>query len=50
MLERLTVRPELAAFESLLRERVDRLGGLEDERIARPRSVERDADGALVVL
>ena len=50
MLERLVVRPELAAFEKMLRERVDRVAALEDERIARPRTVERDADGALVVV
>jgi PEGA domain len=50
MLERLVVRPELAAFEKMLRERVERVAALEDERIARPRTVERDADGALVVV
>lgn len=50
MLERLAVRPELAAFESMLRERVDRTAALEDERIAKPRTVERDADGTLVVV
>jgi PEGA domain len=50
MLERLVVRPELAAFEKMLRERVDRVAALEDERIARPRTVERDCDGALVVV
>jgi hypothetical protein len=50
MLERLVVRPELAAFEAILRERVERVAALEDERIARPRTVERDGDGALVVV
>jgi len=50
MLERLLVRPELAAFEKMLRERVDRVAALEDERIARPRTVERDVDGGLVVV
>jgi hypothetical protein len=50
MLERLVVRPELAAFEKLLRERIDRVAALEDERIARPRTIERDADGGLVVV
>lgn len=50
MLERLTVRPELAAFERMLRERVERVAALEDERIARPRTVERDSDGSLIVV
>ena len=50
MLERLSVRPELAAFDNLLRERVDRLALVEDERIARPRWIDRDPDGALVVV
>jgi len=49
MLERLVLRPELAAFEGILRDRVERLGGLEDERLARPRTVERDAGGLAVV-
>ena len=35
MLERLVLRPELAAFEAILRDRVERLGSLEDERLAR---------------
>ena len=50
MLERLVVRPELAAFEPAVRERVDRLGAMDEERIARPRAIERDHDGALVVV
>src|SRR6188472_2200782 len=50
MLERLIVRPELAAFEKMLRERVERVSALEDERIARPRTLQRDADGSLVVV
>jgi PEGA domain len=50
MLERLVLRPELGAFESMLRERLDSLGTLEDERIARPRTIERDVDGSLVVV
>jgi hypothetical protein len=50
MLERLVLRPELAAFEKALRERIDRVAAMEDERIARPRTIERDADGALVVV
>jgi PEGA domain-containing protein len=49
MLERLVLRPELAAFEGILRDRVERLGSLEDERLARPRTVERDAGGLVVV-
>ena len=50
MLERLTLRPELAAFERILRDRLERVAALEDERIARPLTVERDADGALTVV
>jgi hypothetical protein len=50
MLERLAVRPELSAFEPMLRERVDRVAGLEDERLARPRMVHREADGTLTVV
>jgi hypothetical protein len=50
MLDRLSVRAELSAFERSLRERLDRLGAIDDERIARPRTIERGADGALIVL
>ena len=50
MLERLVLRPELGAFETMLRDRLDRLASLEDERIARPRTIERDVDGSLVVV
>ena len=50
MLERLVVRPELAAFEPAIRERIDRLATLDDERIARPRAIERETDGSLVVV
>jgi PEGA domain len=51
MLERLHVRPELAVFEHLIRERIERLATLEDERFARPSGVERDpATGELTVL
>ena len=50
MLERLVLRPELGAFEGMLRDRLDRLASLEDERIARPRTIERDLDGSLVVV
>ena len=49
MLERLVLRPELGAFEVSLRERIDRLAGLEDERLARPRSIDRDSTGLAVV-
>jgi PEGA domain len=50
MLERLVLRPELGAFETMLRDRLDALGTLEDERIARPRTIERDVEGSLVVV
>ena len=45
MLERLALRPELGAFESMLRDRLDALGTLEDERIAKPRSRCRSTSG-----
>lgn len=50
MLERLLVRPDLVAFERVLRERVERVAALEDERLARPRSVEREPNGGLAVV
>jgi hypothetical protein len=50
MLERLVVRPELAAFEALLRDRIDRLAVLDDERIARPRTLLREPSGSLVAV
>ncbi len=51
MLERVHLLPELAAFESLIKARVARLSGFEDERFARPTRVERDpATGELTVL
>jgi hypothetical protein len=51
MLERLHLRPELTAFEQVLRRRVEHLAALEDERFARPAAVERDpASGELTVL
>lgn len=51
MLERVHLRPELVVFEQVLRERVRRLKGLENDRFARPLSVERDAStGDLCVL
>ena len=42
MLEHLYVRPDLAVYDQLIRERVARLATLEDERIGRPSRVERD--------
>ena len=51
MRERLRVRPELAVFEPLLRQRVERLSSIEEERFARPSAVERDAStGDLIVV
>src|SRR3954468_18051612 len=50
MLERLVLRPELGAFQPSLRDRIDRLGALEDERVARPRTIEREASGSVVVV
>jgi hypothetical protein len=50
MLERLVVRPELGAFEKALRERLERIAVIEDERLVRPRSIERDGFGSLVVI
>src|SRR5262245_29810680 len=51
ILERLYLRPELAAFEAIIRKRVAHLAELEDERFARPSRVERDATtGELTVL
>jgi len=51
ILERLHLRPELAAFEPAIRLRVDQLSSFDDERFARPASVERDpATGDLTVL
>ena len=49
MLERLVLRPELVAFESILRDRVERLGSFEDERLARPRTIDREVGGVVVV-
>ena len=51
ILERVHVRPELAVFEEILRRRVEHLSGLEEERFARPSSVEREAaSGELMVV
>ena len=46
MLERLHVRPELAAFEVAIRERVERLSTFEDARFARPTRPNRAAGPA----
>src|SRR5262245_39940872 len=50
MLERLILRPELAAFEHALRERMKVIAGLEDERFSAPRAIERDIDNRLTVV
>ena len=50
MLERLHVRPELAAFEAAIRERVERLSMFEDPRFARTYAAERSATGDLTVV
>jgi hypothetical protein len=50
MLERLVVRAELSAFERGLRERLERILALDDERLQKPRSIERGLDGSVVVL
>jgi hypothetical protein len=50
MLERLVVRPELSAFEEALRKRITTVAELEDERFARPRGLERDANDRLTVV
>ena len=50
MLERLVLRPELNVFEAILAERLPIVAGLEDERFAKPRAIERDTDGRLVVI
>jgi hypothetical protein len=50
ILERLQVRPELAAFEAPLRERMERAVAFEDERFARVRAIERDPGGGLTVV
>ena len=47
--ERLTLRPELIAFERVLERRAALLGAFEDERIARVRGVARDSSGRLTV-
>jgi len=50
MFERLAVRAELSAFGRSLRDRLDRLSAIDDERVAKPRSIERAGDGTLIVL
>src|SRR6478609_809402 len=50
MLERLVLRPELCAFEQALEERIATVAGLEDEHLARPRGLEKDADDRLIVV
>ncbi|MDQ3212246.1 MAG: PEGA domain-containing protein [Acidobacteriota bacterium] len=42
ILERLHLRPEFAAFERAIRERMDAAAGFDDERFANARSIERD--------
>lgn len=49
--EQLMLRPELAAFERAIADRVERAALIEDERFARPQTVGRDPEtGAVVVL
>src|SRR5919197_198695 len=50
ILERLVLRPELAAFERVLIARIDAITTLDDERFARPRDVEEDEEGRLAVV
>jgi hypothetical protein len=50
MLERLVLRPELSAFEAALKKRITIVAELEDERFARPRTIERDAHDRLTVV
>ena len=51
MLEHLFVRPELAVYERLIRERIDQLAAFDDDRFARPSSVGRAPDtGELAVI
>jgi len=50
MLERLILRPELNVFEAALADRIGIVAGLEDERFAKPRAIERDSNDRLVVI
>lgn len=43
--ERLSLRPELGVFEVHLRERIDRLARVDDDRLARPRRLHREFPG-----
>src|SRR5689334_14298951 len=49
MLERLVLRPELAAFEAVLADRIALVAALEDEHFPRPRAVERQEDRLTVI-
>jgi hypothetical protein len=49
MLERLILRPELCAFEQALIERIALIVGLDDERFVKPRGIERDIHGRVIV-
>ena len=49
ILERLVLRPELWAFEPPIRDALMTVSGLEDERFARLRDVQRDEEGRLTV-
>ena len=50
MLEHLHLRPELAAFDRTIHERMAHAAAFEDERFARARSVERDPRSGAVVI
>ena len=50
MLERLILRPELCAFEYALKERIAIVAGLDDERFAKPRTIEHLVNGTLIVI
>ncbi|HWP99894.1 MAG TPA: hypothetical protein VNK92_05450, partial [Vicinamibacterales bacterium] len=50
VLERLRLRPELAAFEAPLGRRFEQLARLDDPRLVRLQALERDEDGRLALL
>lgn len=50
MLERLRLRAEFGAFETALRQRMDRLAPFDDARFARVRAVERDTGGTVAIV
>ena len=50
ILERLHLRPEVAAFSRAIRERTAHLGDLELPSLATPRAIEHDASGDIVVV